>query len=82
MSGRHAGAARAATLTATKDMCASLHFSFGLDSCKLANLPLLLVLLLEPACQAQLQGRSEVRLIGCVWKIGLCIGRVGSVANS
>lgn len=50
----------------TKDMWC---FPFGVDSCKLANLVLLpVVLLLEPACQAQLQGRSEVRLMGCVWK--------------
>jgi len=63
-------------------MCASSRFSFGVDSCKLANLPLPLVLLPEPASQAQLRGRSEVRLIGCVWKTALCIERVGSVANS
>lgn len=70
----------AATLTATKDLW---HFFFGVDSCKLANLLLpVVLLLLEPACQAQLRGRSEVRLIGCVWKTGLCIGRVGSAANS
>lgn len=55
---------RAAILTATKDMCASSHFSFRVDSCKLANLPLSLVLLLEPACQAQLRGRSELGLTG------------------
>lgn len=57
-------------------------FSPGVDSCKLANLLLPVVLLLELACQAQLRGRSEVRLIGCAWRAGLCIGRVASAANS
>lgn len=73
---------RTGMLTATENTRAFSHFSFGVDACKLANLPLPLVLLLEPACQAQLWGRSEVRLICCIWKIGLCMARVGSVANS